>query len=149
MKITKFQVNGEETLVAESALDGQLLPPPSAEDVGKVPTVQEDGSYALSQSGGGTNVLTLYFSEPVDGRIYAYKDSDLTEGYTSYAEARDALEAADTIKLKQPNSEDVQESLWAYRTLCQYANEGSYSAQVSVIKNGTPLDIYLVYRSLK
>ena len=27
MKITKFRVNGEEALVAESALAGQLLPP--------------------------------------------------------------------------------------------------------------------------
>lgn len=27
MKITKFRVNGQEAPVAESALDGQLLPP--------------------------------------------------------------------------------------------------------------------------
>lgn len=28
MKITKFRVNGQEALVAQTALEGQLLPPP-------------------------------------------------------------------------------------------------------------------------
>lgn len=39
-----------------------FCPPPSAEDVGKVPTVQEDGSYALTAAGGSNAPLILEFA---------------------------------------------------------------------------------------
>lgn len=57
MKITKFRVNGEEALVAESALEGQLLPPPSVEDAGKSVVVDENGEYTLGQAGGSSTEL--------------------------------------------------------------------------------------------
>ena len=59
MKITKFRVNGEEALVSESALAGQLLPPPSAEDAGKAVVVDSNGSYALDSVGGGAVIVTI------------------------------------------------------------------------------------------
>jgi hypothetical protein len=48
MKITKFKVNGQEASVAESALDGKLLPLPSASDKGKVIVVNDDLQYVLA-----------------------------------------------------------------------------------------------------
>lgn len=57
MKITKFRVNGEEAPVAESALEGQLLPHPSSEDIGKTVVVDENGEYTLGQAGGSSTEL--------------------------------------------------------------------------------------------
>lgn len=63
MKITKFKVNGEDALVSESALEGQLLPPPSAEDAGKAVVVSENGKYELAEAGGGPYIVHRVFED--------------------------------------------------------------------------------------
>lgn len=119
--------------------------------------VIDNGADAIEGGGGsgsGVNVLMLYFgAESADGKRYAFKDSGLTEKYTNYQEACYALRAADIIKLQQPNLTNAQESLWAYRTLCQYSDNNNYSVRVLVTKNDTeymePLNIYLIYKAGK
>ena len=49
-------------------------------------------------SGGGANVLTLYFGEK-DGSPWAYKNSECTEEYTSYEEAKSAVKNSDIIEV--------------------------------------------------
>ena len=50
-------------------------------------------------SGGGANVLMLYIGEK-DGDTWAYKNPECTEEYTSYDEAKAAINAASILKLK-------------------------------------------------
>lgn len=71
MKIKNLFVNGKKSKLDKSALSddvtSNLLPTPGSEDAGKVPTVQEDGSYALAEaSGGGSAPLIVTFSGRTD-----------------------------------------------------------------------------------
>jgi hypothetical protein len=129
--------------------DGEMEPKTEAEYY-----LNEIAAKGGGSSGGGANVLTLYFDEPAGlEKCYAFKDSALTERYTSYEEARDALRLADIIKLKNPNTADYQESLWAYRVRYEYTDDETYDALVSVVVRGhdqmLSRDIYLVHKEGK
>ena len=57
MNIKNLFVNGRKAEISKEVLSDDvsqnLLPSTTLEDAGKVPTVQEDGSYALATAGGG------------------------------------------------------------------------------------------------
>ena len=64
MDETDIVVGKDEVKIGEATIsDSNVLPVPEEGDVGKVPTVQEDGSYALAESGGsgGGMVLEMVF----------------------------------------------------------------------------------------
>lgn len=85
------------------------LPVATAEDAGKVPTVQKNGSYALAEAGGGAKVFVGYVDGiGRDGRVY--KDKGRTQTYGSFNEAYNAIKDADVIKLVTPESIKVGNS---------------------------------------
>lgn len=54
MDETDIVVGKDEVKIGEATIsDNNVLPVPEEGDTGKVPTVQEDGSYALANAGGG------------------------------------------------------------------------------------------------
>ena len=53
---------------------------------------------SIPGGGGGGNVLTLYSGEKY-GLTWCYKDPECTDEYSSYQEAKDALENAGAINL--------------------------------------------------
>lgn len=103
MKITKFRVNGEEALVSESALEGQLLPPPSAEDVGKTVVVTENGKYTLAEAGGGSS----------GGAFIVHVDDETSTLDKTWAEINAAIAKQPVILLF-----DHSDGISHYRKVC-------------------------------
>lgn len=71
MKITKFRVNNQEALVAETALDGKLLPPATASDKGKVIVVNAQGQYELADISSVLPVEIVPWATGTDEQIAA------------------------------------------------------------------------------
>lgn len=71
MKITKFRVNGQEAPVAETALDGMLLPPATASDKGKVIVVNAQGQYQLADISSVLPVKIVPWATGTDEEIAA------------------------------------------------------------------------------
>lgn len=54
MEDTDIEIGKDEVKIGEATIsENNVLPVPEEGDAGKVPTVQEDGSYALANAGGG------------------------------------------------------------------------------------------------
>ena len=67
MDETDIVVGKDEVKIGESTIsDSNVLPIPEEGDTGKVPTVQEDGSYALAEASGGSGGV-FYADMTVDG----------------------------------------------------------------------------------
>lgn len=71
MKITKFRVNGQEAPVAETALDGMLLPLATASDKGKVVVVNAQGQYQLADISSVLPVEIVPWATGTDAQIAA------------------------------------------------------------------------------
>lgn len=71
MKITKFRVNNQEALVAETALDGKLLPAATASDKGKVIVVNAQGQYELADISSVLPVEIVPWATGTDEQIAA------------------------------------------------------------------------------
>ena len=68
MEETDIVVGKDEVKIGEATIsDSNVLPVPEEGDTGKVPTVQEDGSYALANVGGGSSPLVVTFSGTTTG----------------------------------------------------------------------------------
>ena len=69
--------------------------------------VIDSGADAIEGGGGGNNVLKLYVKNFTDTNIIAYKDSAKTQQFTSYSEAKAAIETADRIVFTAGKTEDI------------------------------------------
>ena len=67
-------------IFSNDEVEERLLPVPTNEDVGKVPTVQEDGSYGLETPDEGVQELDdltdVDITEPTDGQVLKYDSSN-------------------------------------------------------------------------
>lgn len=62
MEETDIVVGKDEVKIGEATIsDSNVLPVPEEGDTGKVPTVQDDGTYALANASGGSEPLVVTF----------------------------------------------------------------------------------------
>lgn len=92
MKITRFRVNGQAAPVAETALDGMLLPVPRETDEGKVVTVSENGNYELAEaSGSGNLIVTLRYEIDENEHSYMIGDKTWNQIYDAHVAGRTCI----------------------------------------------------------
>lgn len=62
MEETDIEIGKDEVKIGEATIsENNVLPVPEEGDTGKVPTVQEDGSYALAEASGGGGAFLVTF----------------------------------------------------------------------------------------
>ena len=93
MDETDIVVGKDEVKIGNSTIsDSNVLPVATEEDAGKVPTVQDDGSYALANAGCGSSPLVVTFSgTTADGNAACDK---------TWAEISAAITAGKEIKMQ-------------------------------------------------
>lgn len=84
-----------EKILSYMAGESESLPPVNTELERLLAKIAEEGG----GGGGGANVLTLYLGNK-GSNAWAYKNPECTEEYTSYDEAKAAINAASILKLK-------------------------------------------------
>lgn len=71
MEETAIEIGKDEVKIGEATIsENNVLPVPEEGDTGKVPTVQEDGSYALAEAGGGgSEPFIMHFTRSDTGTV--------------------------------------------------------------------------------
>lgn len=122
--------DGDKTEVLIDGQQGGGLPVPSLpDDVGKVPTVQNDGSYGLENGGGSLNKFVGYIQNITDTTIRVYKDTSKTK--FGYDEAASAVMNADTLELRMISS----------------VNRGRYIVTCAFVTVGEDKDVHVTFNA--
>lgn len=119
-----------ETQVLIDGQPGDGLPVPSLpDDVGKVPTVQNDGSYGLENGGSSLNKFVGYIQNITDTPIRVYKDTSKTQ--FGYDEAALAVMNADTLELRMISN----------------VNRGRYIVTCVIVNVGEDKDVHVLFNA--
>ena len=133
-----IQIGENEIKLGDTEITSEnVLPTPTNEDVGKVPTVQEDGSYALANTGGGGGVFEVHETE-VQGDFGPLFELDKT-----YSEIEEAINSGKTVLIKNVPKDENDDEMTCSVVSVELISLGGlvaiYEGYVTAIKEFIPI----------